>query len=178
MKKEDLWKKKIIKVIVKTFDPEKGIIENNKKIIHLTLDQFCNYYNALMNSLSIFCETELENKLNTLGEKGLKDLSSGESGMCPICEEEKVDVSLPCSHFFCEDCIKAWVIKSSTCPMCRYQLKRNTENEKKGRPAGIEGSNKWLILEDDDKIKQEIKKDNINRFLKLTNDYFINKKTG
>jgi hypothetical protein len=165
--------KKIIKVIVKKFNSQNGTIENDEKIIHLTLEQFFSYYNALVNSLSTFYEAKLEERLSTLGEKDFNSLVSGESGMCPICEEEQVNVSLPCSHFFCEECIKAWVIKSDTCPMCRFKLKHNKENEKKGRPAGIEGSNSWLIINNDDKIKQEIKKENIEIFIKLTNDYFL-----
>ena len=165
--------KKIIKVIVKKFNSQNGTIENDEKIKHLTLEQFYSYYNALMNSLSTFYEAKLEERLSTLGEKNFNNLVSGESGMCPICEEEQVNVSLPCSHFFCEECIKAWVIKSDTCPMCRFKLKHSKENEKKGRPAGIEGSNSWLILNNDDNIKQEIKKENIDTFIKLTNDYFL-----
>lgn len=92
-----------------------------------------------------------------------------DSSLCPICEENNVDISLPCSHFFCEKCIKTWVIKSETCPLCRIKLQYNKDNE---TPAGITGSNSWSVITQDEQIKQELKKESIEILLKLTDDFF------
>ena len=35
---------------------------------------------------------------------------------------------LPCEHLFCEDCLKPWLQKNSTCPICKYELKPHNEN--------------------------------------------------
>lgn len=32
-------------------------------------------------------------------------------------------IKLCCGHVFCQPCIKDWVAKSATCPMCRVDLK-------------------------------------------------------
>lgn len=46
--------------------------------------------------------------------------------LCPICF---VDISrqqqselLPCCHLFHKKCIKTWMEKSHTCPMCRIRI--------------------------------------------------------
>jgi len=45
---------------------------------------------------------------------------------CPICREDfKIDapaVRLPCQHFYCHDCIRQWLKKRNTCPLCRFKL--------------------------------------------------------
>ena len=167
--------KKIIKVIVKKFNSKENKIENEENIVRLTIEEFYSYYNALMNSLNIFYEQKLVERFSTLGEKDFQTLGADESSFCPICEENKVEVSLPCSHFFCEDCIKSWVIKSETCPLCRFKLKYNKNNERNQIPAGIEGSQRWSIINNDEEMKQQIKKENIDIFLKLTNNLFYSK---
>eukprot|EP00933_Yihiella_yeosuensis_P072652 TRINITY_DN81121_c0_g1_i1.p1 TRINITY_DN81121_c0_g1~~TRINITY_DN81121_c0_g1_i1.p1 ORF type:complete len:486 (+),score=77.72 TRINITY_DN81121_c0_g1_i1:37-1458(+) len=46
-----------------------------------------------------------------------------EEELCPVCHSEfwqKVDA--PCSHSFCLECIKAWLSRKKTCPMCRLDL--------------------------------------------------------
>jgi hypothetical protein len=169
---EDIFfSNKIIKVIVKKYNSHEGKIEVKEKIVRLTIEEFYSYFNALMNSLSIFYESKLEERLKTLGEEDFDNLGIDESSLCPICEEKKVELSLPCSHFFCEDCIKKWVIKSETCPLCRFKLKHSNKEETE-TPAGIEGTNRWSIFINDENVKQEIKKDNIEIFLKLTNRFF------
>jgi hypothetical protein len=39
---------------------------------------------------------------------------------CPVClGVAVVDVTLPCQHQFCSDCIREWASRAPTCPMCR-----------------------------------------------------------
>ncbi|XP_014786402.1 uncharacterized protein LOC106880799 [Octopus bimaculoides] len=49
-----------------------------------------------------------------------------EEASCPIClcpwELEEKMAKLPCQHLFHMLCIRAWLIKSGTCPVCRHVL--------------------------------------------------------
>ncbi len=56
--------------------------------------------------------------------------------LCPICHES-INVSFfenntnktTCSHYFHSNCINKWLEKSSTCPVCREQLKENINED-------------------------------------------------
>ena len=165
--------KKTIKVEIPKYDSKLQKIEENKKIVQLTIEEFYNYYNALMNSLNIFIENKLSKKLESLDEVKRESFGYDESSFCPICEENKVDISLPCSHFFCEKCIKTWASKSGTCPLCRIKIEYNKQKENT-TPAGIDGSERWFIITKDEETNQEIKKKNVEILLKLTKDLFDN----
>jgi hypothetical protein len=49
---------------------------------------------------------------------------------CPVCTEDFVAgveaVRLPCHHHYHRECIKPWLQKRSTCPLCRFQLPTDT----------------------------------------------------
>ena len=38
---------------------------------------------------------------------------------CCLCMFEKNEVVLPCTHAFCETCIKDWLKRENGCPLCR-----------------------------------------------------------
>lgn len=45
---------------------------------------------------------------------------------CIICQELFIQATtLPCSHSFCDYCLKSWLKKQKTCPMCRKDIKGN-----------------------------------------------------
>ena len=171
-KDKHFQKKILIQATVKNYDPNLQTIGKQAKKVDLTIEEFYNYYNSLMSSLPIFYEQKLERTYSIMGKKERERLGSEDTSSCPICEENKVDVSLPCHHFFCEECIKAWVIKSETCPLCRLKLKFNKYDKS---PAGISGSNKWDVLSKDEEMNQESKRDSIDTVLKLTNKLFTKK---
>jgi hypothetical protein len=170
LRDENKHKKKIIKVKINNYDFKLQKIETDKRKVYLTIEEFYNYYNSFMNSLSLLFEQKLERRLSSsMTEKDISTMGLDDSSFCPICVEKRVDISLPCSHFFCEECIKDWLIKSETCPLCRLKLQYNQNNE---APAGVKNSRRWSILINDENTKQELKKDSIDALLKLTKDYF------
>ena len=38
---------------------------------------------------------------------------------------EKNQIVLPCTHAFCETCIKDWLTRESGCPMCRQEFTKS-----------------------------------------------------
>jgi hypothetical protein len=64
---------------------------------------------------------------------------------CSVClDEMKVGdtiVSLPCKHFFHEDCVVAWLSSHNTCPVCRSPIEKDSPNSgEAGTGAGGENS--------------------------------------
>jgi len=45
--------------------------------------------------------------------------------LCSICLDEDYQVALPCTHSFCERCLSEWTAQSSTCPLCRTEIKNS-----------------------------------------------------
>ena len=160
---------KKINVIIMDYNKNLGVFDTVKRVKRLEIDVFYKYYNTLMNSLDIFVEKIIEERVSKLSEEERLNFSTEENGLCPLCFEKKVNFSLPCSHFFCEDCIKTWMVKSETCPLCRTQFKCNTKT-----PAGIKGSDRWIFI--DSKIDQDqMKQYNEEILLFLTNKLFQKK---
>ncbi|KAL3266428.1 hypothetical protein HHI36_010602 [Cryptolaemus montrouzieri] len=44
------------------------------------------------------------------------------SSECSICFERKHELTLPCAHSFCSQCIEEWNSEHQTCPICRDKL--------------------------------------------------------
>ena len=127
-----------------------------KKKENLDLDEFYNFYECLINSTILFFE-----KKNFSENKIINEIE-----ICSICEEEKVDTMLECSHFFCNQCIKTWLLKkNNSCPLCRFQIKIDKKN-------GEIDSKIWNIINFDE---NEYYKDTKDRFISLLNS-IVNKK--
>jgi hypothetical protein len=47
--------------------------------------------------------------------------------VCSICnsnlDEGENIYDLNCKHLFHSNCLKPWLLKKSTCPLCRYEIK-------------------------------------------------------
>ena len=80
----------------------------------------------LSNIESLRSELADKNKLISLQDQeknGGVALSMKEEFTCVICQELFVSAhTLPCSHSFCELCIKAWLQTKKECPICRKHV--------------------------------------------------------
>lgn len=54
------------------------------------------------------------------------------SDTCAICMDEFVVnesvPQLPCLHVFHEDCLARWLMRTNTCPLCRFQLQHPNDS--------------------------------------------------
>ena len=160
--------RKIIKVKIYNYDEKKKEISNKLNSLHIAIEDFYKYYNLLMDLRRVFLNEQMEKNINNLTTSQIKELGENESSICPICCENNVDMSLPCSHFFCEKCIKAWIGKNESCPLCRYKLTVNRKD-----PTGIKGGQSWNIIDEID--PEQVDRENEETLQKLTNKLFIQK---
>ena len=160
--------RKIIKVKIYNYDEKKKEISNKLNSLHIAIEDFYKYYNLLMDLRRVFLNEQMEKNINNLTTSQIKELGENESSICPICCENNVDMSLPCSHFFCEKCIKAWIGKNESCPLCRYKL---TVNRKE--PTGIKGGQSWNVIDEID--PEQVDRENEESLQKLTNKHYIQK---
>jgi hypothetical protein len=157
---------KIIKVIIYDYDDSQCFVQKRKHSLSITIEDFYKYFNLLMNLRSMFLSEQMKQKLRSLSKSKIDSFGEDESGICPICSENKVNLSLPCSHFFCDKCIKTWILKSESCPLCRCKLKKN-----KSTDIGVDGVQSWNIVDEVD--EEQIEKENMEFLQILTRKLFI-----
>ena len=54
---------------------------------------------------------------------------------CSICMGEVKDVNkiiTPCKHIFCNTCLTQWLMSNHSCPMCRKEFGKKSEEEEEG----------------------------------------------
>jgi len=158
--------RKIIKVIVYDYDAKRSMVQRRKKPISLTIEDFYKYFNILMNSRSIFLSEKMKENMENLTKSKIDNFGEDESGICPICSENNVNISLPCSHFFCDSCIKTWLVKSESCPLCRCKLNLNKKS-----PTGVAGAQSWNIIDNVD--QEQLEKENMETLRVLTQKFFF-----
>ena len=156
--------RKVIKVTIYDYNTKKSFVEKREKPVSITIEEFYQYFNTLMNSRFIFLSDQMKNKIKKKSTDNPED-DDDDSDLCPICNANKVDISLPCSHFFCENCIKTWLDKSESCPLCRYKLKVN-----KKTPSGVEGAQSWDVIEEVD--EEQLAKESEQTLRSLTKKLF------
>lgn len=112
-----------------------------------------------MISMSIFYQ-------NRIKERYSKTIDDSEpSDICPICEDNKVNIMLECYHFFCESCIKTWLFnKTSSCPLCRLTIKVSKEAQE------IFKTRQWDLVDQLDSAESD--KDNESRLNDIITSLF------
>ena len=105
-------------------------IKRNKntkeKTIKLSLDEFYVFHNSLLDSINIFYDDKIKERMNKIKNKDESD-----NGICPICNENTINTMLKCYHCFCEHCIKTWLLeKNNSCPFCRLTINVDKKDEK------------------------------------------------
>ncbi len=140
-------------------------IKRNKntkeKTIKLSLDEFYVFHNSLLDSINIFYDDKIKERMTKIKNKDESD-----NGLCPICNENTINTMLKCYHCFCEHCIKTWLLeKNNSCPFCRLTINVDKKDEK------IEIL-QWDIINkvNKDELDTEIK----NRFFQSLNN-IVNK---
>uniref|UniRef100_A0A8C9HAK0 RING-type E3 ubiquitin transferase n=1 Tax=Piliocolobus tephrosceles TaxID=591936 RepID=A0A8C9HAK0_9PRIM len=104
----------------------------------------------------------IENKFIDATEEELKEV-----GTCIICRDELKEGSkkLSCSHIFHVECLKSWFIQQQTCPICRTEIKpqtnkqtANNNNNNANATTVKENEKKKTQQEKDEKDEKEKKK--------------------
>lgn len=78
-----------------------------------------------------------------------QDLVGGPSARqdCAICLCERragdVAAEMPCGHLFCVECIEPWLARSSSCPVCRYELGTEDAYGELGRKTATAPVTSW-----------------------------------
>jgi hypothetical protein len=157
------------KVTIFDYDVEKNTAQRRPNPITMTIEDFYNYYNHLMNARSILLKEKMNEDIGELSKSKIEHYGEDESGICPICSENKVNISLPCSHFFCEKCLSTWVVKSESCPLCRFKLTLNKKD-----PSGVAGAQSWNIIDEVDEV--QIEKEQEDTLKLLTKKFFSQNK--
>lgn len=86
----------------------------------------------LMADFNLFEELGMPNQLAPPASKEVvknlveEKIAKSNSGKCDIClkeyEIDEITKVMPCKHKFHSECIDAWLSKTNSCPLCRYEL--------------------------------------------------------
>jgi hypothetical protein len=157
-----LFNRKSRKIIKCAITSNNNTKKNKTK--NIQIDDFYKFYDTTISSSQIFLDEKLKLNKNINQENHKNDeITDDGNDICPICENNKVSVMLDCYHFFCEDCMKTWLIKKkSNCPFCRLNVKNSDKNLNK--------ENQWDIV--DDLNQSEYNRELNNKFIFLYNKLF------
>uniref|UniRef100_A0A0N5BKH2 RING-type domain-containing protein n=1 Tax=Strongyloides papillosus TaxID=174720 RepID=A0A0N5BKH2_STREA len=113
-------------------------LQTHKPIAHriLSFRQFVRIYNSIMFTVDISGNSITQDGCISAYMKDCmwrSEIGSGttnEDGECLICFDRVPDVVLPCSHAFCEICVeKIKETDKNYCPLCREELKKDTNED-------------------------------------------------
>lgn len=94
-------------------------------------DEIISFNNISINNRNNHADTKIVENLIT---NELKDINKFPTKECRICLQEFKNgdyyIILPCIHFFHNNCIKTWMERNNTCPICKYLLKVNNLTSK------------------------------------------------
>ena len=89
-------------------------------------DEIISFNNISINNRNNHADTKIIENLIT---NEIKDINKFPTKDCRICLQDFKNgdyyIILPCIHFFHDNCVKTWIEKNNTCPICKYLLKVN-----------------------------------------------------
>lgn len=95
-------------------------------------DEIISFNNISINNRNNHADTKIVENLIT---NEIKDINKFSIKDCRICLQEFKNgdryIILPCIHFFHANCVKTWMEKNNTCPICKFLLKVNNLMETK-----------------------------------------------
>ncbi|XKL61224.1 hypothetical protein PGB90_008281 [Kerria lacca] len=126
-----LWKG-TVKIICLKYDTETKQMESCRI---LNLAQFLKIFKTIKNELNTAQQIDANEDISCSNTHYLMEKVSltindncQESTECCICLERKQEITLPCTHSYCQQCITLWNVNNNTCPVCREVLiNRNEE---------------------------------------------------
>ncbi|XP_044748853.1 RING finger protein 141-like isoform X1 [Coccinella septempunctata] len=135
-----LWKA-VVEIACIKIDPDSSEVKNYRTL-------------SLVELMKIFYSLKYQNAAKDQSEKACityeKIVSHADndpvmSSECTICLERKVELTLPCAHSFCSQCIEEWSSEHHTCPICRDKLESTSDS--------------WVLSEkpEADEISQELR---------------------
>ena len=78
--------------------------------------------------------------VNALPRVTIEASKTQEEQECPVCKDEfpvgQVVLVLPCKHIFHEECIKEWLKRNNTCPVCRFAVDGSSGSNSNGSQGG------------------------------------------
>ena len=100
------------------------------------------FFNRVGNEVDIEpCSQNYLRRLNN--SKATYSHCNGEESECRICLESFSDSDeinkTDCQHIFHHECLKAWLQRHNTCPLCRQQLEEQQEVLKGEKTYGEDG---------------------------------------
>ena len=110
-------------------------LEYQNEEIEYILNYLMNY-NQPQNSSHSVSKSAVDGLNKTIiDQQKLNDF--GIENVCPICKEEfsvsQDCITLPCKHYFHNDCIMPWFNEHNSCPICRFELPTDDEDYEKLR---------------------------------------------
>ncbi|KAF7271935.1 hypothetical protein GWI33_015233 [Rhynchophorus ferrugineus] len=93
----------------------------------LTLSEFLKVFKNFQCQTSAVVESKKQMNLADILENVDLGACSDSLDDCVICFERKPDLTLPCTHSFCTQCIEEWNELHDTCPLCRERLESTND---------------------------------------------------
>lgn len=100
-----------------------------------------------------------EEVVNALPRITIEAAKAQDEQECPVCKDEfpvgQIVLVLPCKHIFHEECIKEWLKRNNTCPVCRFAVDGSSASSGGGggAPQGSNANENNNEEDDDDEVQ-------------------------
>ena len=93
--------------------------------LYLTEEKTCYYYGIWSNNLlkrGQYEDTQMKFKIYLVNRKTFDAIKIDTCAICLDLMGSDKYICFQCTHIFCLECIKAWLIKNHNCPLCRDKI--------------------------------------------------------